>query len=229
MLQTTKHSKECTGFAFISNLSMEVLTPTRPVTTRVVFGRPVRNKEKSGPRRNAFCLIACLVLVTRILTSAQDAKATATTMPRVEGETLSGKKILLPDDARGKIALLAIGFSRKGGNATRAWSDRFKKEFGADPRFAVYPVAELEGAPRFVRGMIVGSMRKGTPTADRDRFVTLFQGTEELKRFVGFSTSDEAYLLLLDANGTVQWRGHGLFGEEDYPALQTTARKLAAQ
>jgi len=150
-------------------------------------------------------------------------------MPRVEGETLSGKKILLPDDARGKIALLAIGFSRKGGNATRAWSDRFKNEFGADPRFAVYPLAELEGAPRFVRGMIVGSMRKGTPTADRDRFVTLFQGTEELKRFVGFSTSDEAYLLLLDANGTVQWRGHGLFGEEDYLALQTAARKLAAQ
>jgi hypothetical protein len=150
-------------------------------------------------------------------------------MPRGEGETRSGKKIPLPDDACGKIALLAIGFSRKGGNATRAWSNRFKKEFGADPRFAVYPVGELEGAPKFVPGMIVGSMRKGTPTADRDRFVTLFQATEELKRFVGFSTSDEAYLLLLDGNGTVQWRGHGLFGEEDYPALQTTARKLAAQ
>jgi len=77
--------------------------------------------------------------------------------------------------------------------------------------------------------MIVGSMRKGTPATDRDRFLTLFQGTVELKRFVGFSTSDEAYLLLLDANGIVQWRGHGVFREQDYPALQTAAQKLAAQ
>ena len=77
--------------------------------------------------------------------------------------------------------------------------------------------------------MIVGSMRRGTPAAERNRFVTVFQGTEELKRFVGFSTSDEAYLLLLDANGTVRWRGHGVFGQEDYSAFQTAAKKLAAQ
>jgi len=166
-----------------------------------------------------------LVLVASAVANAQS----TVVLPRLEGEALSGKKIVLPEDAHGKIALLAVGFSKKGGDATRVWSDHFKKDFGTDPRFAVYPVAELEGAPRFVRGMIVGSMRKGTPATDRDRFLTLFQGTVELKRFVGFSTSDEAYLLLLDANGIVQWRGHGVFREQDYPALQTAAQKLAAQ
>jgi hypothetical protein len=77
--------------------------------------------------------------------------------------------------------------------------------------------------------MIVGSMRKGTPTADRDRFVTLFQGSGDLKRFVGFSAGDDAYLLLLDSNGTVRWRGHGVFREQDYAALGTAARGLMAQ
>jgi ATP10 protein len=172
--------------------------------------------------------VATLAFAASAGASAQNVGANAA-LPRLDGETLSGKKSVLPDDAHGKIALLAIGFSRKGGDAARAWSNRFKKDFGVDPRFAVYPVAELEGAPRFVRGMIVGSMRQGTPTADRDRFVTLFQGTEELKRLVGFSTSDEAYLLLLDVNGTVRWRGHGVFRQEDYSALLTAAKKLAAQ
>jgi hypothetical protein len=77
--------------------------------------------------------------------------------------------------------------------------------------------------------MIAGSMRKGTPTAGREHFVTLFQDTEKLKRFVGFSGSDDAYLLLLDDNGTVQWRGQGVFREEDYSGLHTAAKKLTAQ
>jgi len=172
---------------------------------------------------------AVTLCLAAVVLMAQSASAPAAALPRLEGETLSGKKILLPDDTHGKIALLAIGFSRKGGDATRAWSERFRKDFGADPRLAVYPVAELEGAPRFVRGMIVGSMRKGTLTADRERFVTLFQGSEDLKRFVGFSAGDDAYLLLLDDKGTVRWRGHGVFREQDYAALQTAAKGLAAQ
>ncbi len=159
-------------------------------------------------------------------TVAQNAHNPA--LPRLDGETLSGKKIVLPDDARGKIALLMIGFSKKGGKATGAWGNRFKKDFGADQRFAVYPVAELEDAPRLIRGMIVGGMRHGTPPAERDRFVTLFQGEVDLKRFVAFSGADDPYLLLLDANGTVQWRSHGVFREEDYLTLQAAARKLTS-
>lgn len=183
---------------------------------------------KFHPSLRAYCCIAAL-LATATLVRSQDKNSANTALPRMEGETLSGNKIVLPDDARGKIALLAIGFSKKAGDATHAWSDRFKKDFGTDSKFAVYPVAELEAAPRFVRGMIVGSMRKGTPEADRSHFVTLFQGSEELKHFVGFSGSDDAYLLLLDANGTVAWRGHGVFHEDDYRALQTAAKKLATQ
>jgi hypothetical protein len=168
--------------------------------------------------------------LTAIAASGQGARnATDTGRLHLEGETLSGKKIVLPDDALGKIALMAIGFSKKSGDATRAWGDRFKKDFGADPRYAVYPVAELESAPRFVRGMIVSSMRKGTPAAERDHFVTLFGGMEELKRYLGFSAADDAYLLLLDANGSVRWHGHGVFRQEDYPALQAAAKELAAQ
>lgn len=125
--------------------------------------------------------------------------------------------------------MLAIGFSKKGGDTNQAWAERFRKDFGADSHYAIYPVAELEGAPRFIRGMIVGSMRKKALLAEQDHFITLFQGTEDLKRFVGFADDHDAYLLLLDAKGAVQWRGHGIFREQDYAVLQGAAKKLAAQ
>jgi hypothetical protein len=172
---------------------------------------------------------AAILYIASVVALTQNSSAPAVALLRLEGENLSGKKVILPDDAHGKIALLVIGFSKKSGDATRAWGDRFKQDFGSDSRFAVYPVAELEGASRFIRGMIVRSMRRGTPAADRDRFVTLFEGSETLKRFVAFSADDDAYLLLLDVNGTIQWRGHGIFREQDYPALQVAAKKLASQ
>ena len=156
------------------------------------------------------------------------ADAQTANFPHLEGEALSGRKIMLPDDARGKIALVAIGFSKKSGDVTHAWGKRFRKDFGADPKYTVYPLAELEGAPHFVRGMILGSRRRGTPAAEQDHFITLFQGEADLKQFVGFSGTDDAYLFLLDAQGKVQWHGHGVFREEDYGPLRDAAKKLGA-
>lgn len=154
-------------------------------------------------------------------------KTDADVLPHIEGETLSGKPITLPDAAHGHFALLTIGFSHKSGEATRAWGIRFHQDFGADSRYVVYLVAELEDAPRFIRGMILSGMRKGTPVPERDHFVTLFHGEADLKKFVGFSGPDDAYLLLLDAKGTVRWLGHGLFRDGDYAALQAAAKALA--
>jgi len=161
--------------------------------------------------------------------AAMAAGAQRETLLRLEGQSLSGKPIVLPNDARGKIALLVIGFTKKGGQATGAWAQRFRKDFGGDQGYVIYSVAELEDAPRLLRGMITGGIRRGTPPAEQDRFLTLFQGEADLKRFVAFSNPDDAYLLLLDANGEVKWRGHGLFREEDYPALRDAAKNLVPQ
>jgi hypothetical protein len=148
-------------------------------------------------------------------------------LPRLKGETLSGKQIVLPDDAHGKIALLVIGFTKKGGQSTDVWGKRFKKDFGTDQRYVVYPVAVLEEVPRFIRGIVTSGMRRGVAPGEQDRFVTLFQGEAGLKHFVAYSSPDEPYLLLLDADGKVQWHGHGLFREQDYTALQDAAKRLA--
>jgi hypothetical protein len=49
------------------------------------------------------------------------------------------------------------------------------------------PVAVLEDVPGFIRGMVTSGIRRGIPPAEQDRFVTLFRGEADLKRFVAYS------------------------------------------
>jgi hypothetical protein len=44
----------------------------------------------------------------------------------------------------------------------------------------------------------------------------MFQGEAGSKHFVAYSNPGGPYLLLLDTQGAVRWRGHGLFRQQDY-------------
>jgi hypothetical protein len=157
------------------------------------------------------------------------ASAQGETLIHLASETLSGRPMALPDDAHGRIALLVIGFTKKSSQASRAWGQRFKKDFGNDQRYVVYQVAVLEDVPRFIRGMVTSGIRRETPPGEQDHFVTLFNGEADLKRFVSYSAPDEAFLLLLDTKREIRWRGHGLFREQDYAGLQEATKQLSPQ
>ena len=60
------------------------------------------------------------------------ASAAAQTIPHTEGETLSRKKIVLPDDFAGHIAVLNIGFSRAGGDSSRRWGKQLQQNLAGD-------------------------------------------------------------------------------------------------
>src|SRR4029077_4662872 len=69
-----------------------------------------------------FCRVAILSVAAFALSARSE------TLPRLEGASLSGKQVVLPNDAHGKIALLVIGFTKKSSHATQAWGQRFKKD-----------------------------------------------------------------------------------------------------
>ena len=54
--------------------------------------------------------------------------------PKLRGETLDGKAIVLPDAAAGRVALLVIGASKKGGDRTAPWREHFVADFRSNPR-----------------------------------------------------------------------------------------------
>ena len=76
------------------------------------------------------------------------ASLSAQVIPHTEAETLSGKKIVLPDAATGHPAVFIVGFSRAGGDSSGRWGKQLRQGFTTDSNVQIYSVAELQDAPR---------------------------------------------------------------------------------
>jgi predicted transcriptional regulator len=158
--------------------------------------------------------ICCVVLCS--------AAFAADAFPRITGQTFGERAVVLPDAFKGKPTILVITFTRAAQEQARAWTDKLKQKSIGAP---TYQVLELEDVPRLVRGFVRGSIRRGIPKESQDSFVLLFEGEDALKKSVGFQAENDAYVLLLDANGNVVWREHGAVDEGKVSKLRKQLEK----
>lgn len=155
--------------------------------------------------------------------------AQAQIMPRVEGESFAGRKVILPDATKGHVAVLVFGFSKASKEPTKAWAEKILSEFGGQVGFELYQLPVLEDVPRLVRGMVISSIKKGVQQNLRDHFVPVLQGESELKKLVGYKEPDDAYLVVLDPAGQIVQQIHGLFSDRAYSRLQDKLHALPMQ
>jgi hypothetical protein len=175
--------------------------------------------------RRLLALIGSGVLLFSFCAAAQ----AQSTLPTIEGESLVGQKVKLPEAAAGKVAVLVIGFSRASKDPTSAWAKRISAEFGNQAGIDLYQLPVLESVPHFIRGMVISSMRKGTPAEMREHFVPILRGEDELKKLVSFHEPDDAYLLVLDRSGRIVKQMHGPLTDESdrvlHRAVELTLRE----
>ena len=169
----------------------------------------------------ALALPACLAAPARA-----DGIPLGTELPTLRGDLLSGKKIVLPDAAHGRTAVLLLGFTYASRHDVEAWAGRFRRDFAADSGVVCYEIPVIGGAGRMARPFIDRGMRRGTPRELHDRVLTVYSGGKEWKQHVGFSAPDIAYVLLVDRAGKVAWSGRGPFGDAEYRALAERAREM---
>jgi hypothetical protein len=148
---------------------------------------------------SGICLIALLMAGQTCLAQA---------IPPTPGQTLTGKRIVLAEAARGQVTILVAGFSRKGGDGCGAWVDALEKD-PALARAATYQIAMLEAAPSLLRGMIVSGIRKGLAPARQERFVVLTADEKQWRSYFAVTVDSEPYVVLIDATGRVLWHGRG--------------------
>lgn len=141
-------------------------------------------------------------------------------MPKIEGEDLSGHKAILPDAAKGKVTLVAMGFSYESRRSVAAWTNRFRHDFGQHPDATFFEVPVISGMARLAKLFIDSGMRRGTPKEDHDKVITVYGGAADWKDRLGVADTDLAYLLLLDRDGKVRWRHAGPFEESVWPELR---------
>src|SRR5215471_7904105 len=147
-------------------------------------------------------------------------------MPKVEGDSFSGHHVVLPGDAKGKVAVLVFGFTKASKTPTSLWAQKTLAEFGSIAGFELYQLPVLEDVPHLIRGMVISGMKKGIPENTRDHFVPVLQGEADLKKFVNYREPDDAYLVVLDPVGQVTQQLHGPFTDAAYTQLRAQVQSL---
>ena len=165
--------------------------------------------------------LAALVLLSASIAAAQQ-------FPRLEEENLNGQRVVLPDAAAGKVAVLVLGFSHASQKPTEAWARRTLDTFGKNSGFVLYQLAVLEDAPRFIRGMIIARIKKGVPESQRPTFLPVVHQAEELKKLVAWKkdAEDDAYILVLDRAGKVAYQTHSPTPDTGFATLQSNVTAL---
>ena len=155
------------------------------------------------------------------------ASARSETLPRFTPTSLSGHPVYLPDAARDRVAILIVGFTQGSAKASAAWRQKMDPDFGKNPAYVIYDLAILEDVPRLFRSLVVSAIRKGIPAALQDTFLTSFQDEKMWKQLTTFGTPNDAYLLILDRRGAIQWQIHGLCTDAQYAAFRDRARGVS--
>ena len=140
-------------------------------------------------------------------------------LPELRGEFLTGREVVFPQAAEGRVTLLLLGFTYQSRFAVEAWAEKFRAQFKSDPRVTFHETPMIGGLARLGKWFIDSGMRRGTPKEDYEHVVTVYRRTEYWKQLVGFDDPDSAYLILLDRTGKVAWRHQGAFSDGAFQAL----------
>lgn len=103
--------------------------------------------------------------------------------------TLAGNEIEATNDL-GTRSLLIVSFHRVANGGAREW----RRLLDDDPRvdgWSVYTVVVLEGAPAFVRRMVVRALRGDVPAARQDSFLVVEEGADAWRALGGSDGEDE--------------------------------------
>jgi hypothetical protein len=148
-------------------------------------------------------------------------------LPALRGDLLSGRRFVMPDSAAGRNTLLMLGFSYDSRHDVEKWAERFRREFGSDPRVDFYQVPVIGTAGRLGRPFIDGSMRRGLPREMHERVLMVYRDAGQWKRLAGHADPRIGYLLLVGPDGRVAWRGQGPFREDAWRGLAAKLGELA--
>jgi hypothetical protein len=125
-------------------------------------------------------------------------------LPVVVGESLDGVKVTLPDDLRGKPAILLLGYAQQAQFDADRWIMGLLQ---AKATVRILEVPTIPGMiPGMFAGMIDGGMRAGIPSEDWGSVVTLYgSDASKLVALTGNAGGPNMRVLLVDGDGRVRW------------------------
>jgi hypothetical protein len=157
------------------------------------------------------------------------AQAQNSRIPTAHGTTFAGSQVTLPDDLRGRVGVLVIGFSKSSGDVCKGWGQRLAGSYGDSRDVSYYQMPVLEGVPKLLRGMVVKSIRSGVPGAEQAHFLPMFSDEAEWRKVSRYANPDDAYVLVVDAEGRVRWQTSGKVTDAGFGDLKEQVEMLRKQ
>jgi hypothetical protein len=178
-------------------------------------------------RTTAIALMIALASVASHATSGR--LRVGDPLPPLQGEFLTGRDATLPSASAGKVTLILVGFTYQSRFPVEAWAGWFRTNFGTRADITFFEVPMVGGMARLGRWFIDSGMRRGTPRELHENVITVYSKTGDWKERLGHSSAieDDAFLIVLDPDGTVQWLHHGAFEEARAGELRELLQSLA--
>jgi hypothetical protein len=147
-------------------------------------------------------------------------------VPELHGTSFTNQPVNLPQDLQGKIGLLVIGFSQGSREAVTAWGKRLATDYSDSPAVKFYEMAVLASVPKFMRGFVAGKIKNSVSDRGKPHFVPITENEAAWRVLTHYERGDDAYVLVVDGQGTVLWQTHGDFSESSYGAMKEQVEKF---
>ena len=168
-----------------------------------------------------------IVLVLALLTVGfATAEVQSARIPTTHGTSFAGTEVTLPDDFKGKVGVLVLGFSKSSGDVCKGWGHRLAESYRNSHEVMYYQVPVLESVPKLIRGMVLRSMKSGVPETEQAHFMPTFTDEAEWKKIVSYANADDAYVLVVDGYGKVRWQTSGKVTDAWFGALRDQVEAL---
>ncbi|AZG74869.1 hypothetical protein [Shewanella livingstonensis] len=146
-------------------------------------------------------IIVSLLLLSACSTSYPNQAITGQAFPSVSGQNLEEKSMTLPDDLKGEVALLLIGYKQDSQFDIDRWLIGLDM---TETKVAVYEVPTIQGLfPRMFSPLINNGMRAGIPKPLWKGVVTIYKDGDQVQAFTGNENPNNTRVVLLNEQGNV--------------------------
>ena len=145
--------------------------------------------------------------------------------PAVNAKTLAGQETTIPDDAEGKVTLVAVAFARESQAQLDSWLNPFYEKFGSRKDIMFYEVPMISGGYKFMKMIIDGGMRGGLPEFKHKHVVTMYGDVDTYLQGLSLDKSN-GYAFLLDREGIIRWQDQGFSNVEKLGSLFAATEDL---
>jgi hypothetical protein len=169
-------------------------------------------------------LISLLLLSACSSTVLTPPDLSSKTFPQVQGKSLDGQEITIPDSYRGKVTVLLIGYQQK----TQFDIDRWILGLlQADVPVQIVEVPTIAGMmPQVVQGFIDNGMRSGIPKTDWASVVTVYEDASKIIEAIGNERPQSTHVVLLDKAGKIVWTTNSGYSAHQVMELKEVVQNL---